>query len=60
MVAIYSYYKLVLSRTIVYENTKFQNLTEYSVGELLSYIVIVVPAIVIVIDSILCTQAIKS
>jgi hypothetical protein len=48
MVAIYSYYKLVLSRTIVYENTKFQNLIEYSVGESLSFIIIVVPAIVIV------------
>jgi hypothetical protein len=48
MVAIYSYYKLILSRTVVYENI------------LLSYIITVEPAIFIVADSILRTQAIKS
>jgi hypothetical protein len=48
MVAIHSYYKLILSRTVVYENI------------LLSYIITVEPAIFIVADSILSTQAIKS
>jgi hypothetical protein len=61
MEAIYSYNKLVLSRTVVYKSTKTRNLTEYSMGGLLSScITTVVPAKFMVEDSTSRTQAIKS
>jgi hypothetical protein len=61
MKAIYSNNKLVLSRLVVYKNTKTRNLTEYGAEELLSScITTVVSATFMLEDSASHTQAIKS
>jgi hypothetical protein len=57
---LYSYYKLSLSRILIYKRTKCRNLADLNMDELLSYIIKLIPEISTAEDSTHCTQEIKS